>query len=149
VGIVSAPAAALLAALRQQGVELSIRRGDIKVKGPARALTAETYQKLAYFQDELLDLLEAEPAEPLPARELPPAPLAATVDKTEAFFAGGLRIQVRQDDGGRWMIWFTHGAAWRRRKDFASPWPDHARRTAELWFGPPVDGWNTPTEGAK
>jgi hypothetical protein len=144
----SATATALLAALRQQGVEFSAHRGDIKVKGPERALTAEAYQKIAYFQDHILELLEAEPAEP-PAPSLPPAPPVAAVEKTEALFADNLHIQLRQDGGGRWMIWFSHGAAWRRRKDFATPFLDHARRTAEHWFGAPVSEWHAPTGGAK
>jgi hypothetical protein len=28
-----------------------------------------------------------------------------------------------------------------RRKDFASPFMEHAMRTAELWYGPAANGW--------
>jgi hypothetical protein len=28
-----------------------------------------------------------------------------------------------------------------RRKDFASPYLEHAMRTAELWYGMPAEGW--------
>lgn len=42
--------------------------------------------------------------------------------------------------GGRWLMWAGTGRG-KRRKDFASPFADHARRTAEFWYGAPVDGW--------
>jgi len=52
--------------------------------------------------------------------------------------------------GGRWLMW---AGAWpsdpkekrprpTRRKDFASPFAEHSRQTAELWYGTPVDGWH-------
>jgi hypothetical protein len=44
-------------------------------------------------------------------------------------------------DGERWLMSTRAGKAWRRRKDFASPFLDHAVRTAEQWCGAPAAGW--------
>lgn len=44
-------------------------------------------------------------------------------------------------DGERWLIITRPGRAWRRRRDFASPYLAHAIRVAEQWFGVPLGGW--------
>ncbi len=46
---------------------------------------------------------------------------------------------VRQ--GSRWVMFA--GSRWpqSRRRDFASPSLEHAKRTAEAWYGPAPDGW--------
>ena len=44
-------------------------------------------------------------------------------------------------DGERWLMFTRPGRAWRRRKDFASPFLEHAVRTAEQWYGAPAAGW--------
>jgi hypothetical protein len=44
-------------------------------------------------------------------------------------------------DGERWLMFTRPGSAWRRRKDFASPFLEHAVRTAEQWYGAPAEGW--------
>jgi hypothetical protein len=137
------PAATFLATLRQQGAELSIERGDIKVKGPGRAFNAETHQKLAYFRTELIDLLWGDPALGEDRTFSP----AAEQDGTDAVFAGGLLVQLRTVSIGRWTLWYSHGAAWRKRKGFATAFLDHGRRTAEQWYGEPIGGWHAP-EGA-
>ncbi len=43
-------------------------------------------------------------------------------------------------DGQRWLMYV--GSRWSgRRRDFASPYLDHAIRTAEQWYGAPPKGW--------
>lgn len=46
---------------------------------------------------------------------------------------------VRQ--GSRWVMFAGSRQPEFRRKDFASPSLDHAKRTAEAWYGAPKDGW--------
>ncbi|MCL4797822.1 MAG: hypothetical protein KJZ84_24875 [Bryobacteraceae bacterium] len=41
---------------------------------------------------------------------------------------------------GRWLMFA--GTRQTRRKDFASPFMEHAIRTAEAWYGPAADGWH-------
>src|SRR6478609_4681917 len=47
----------------------------------------------------------------------------------EADFPGGIRVQLRFEQGARWSMWVSDGGAWKRRKDFASPHEEHACRT--------------------
>jgi hypothetical protein len=42
-------------------------------------------------------------------------------------------------DGDRWLMFA--GTRSSRRKDFASPFLNHAQRTAEAWYGAPEKGW--------
>jgi hypothetical protein len=53
---------------------------------------------------------------------------------------GSTRIRLVKD-GERWLMFTRPGRAWRRRKDFASPFLEHAVRTAEQWYGAPAAGW--------
>jgi hypothetical protein len=53
---------------------------------------------------------------------------------------GSTRIRLVKD-GERWLMSTRPRKAWRRRKDFASPFLDHAVRTAEQWYGAPAAGW--------
>ncbi len=46
---------------------------------------------------------------------------------------------VRQ--GSRWVMFARSRRPECRRRDFASPSLDHAKRTAEAWYGPAPDGW--------
>ncbi len=46
---------------------------------------------------------------------------------------------VRQ--GPRWLMFAGFHRPDSRRKDFVSPSLDHAKRTAEAWYGPARDGW--------
>ncbi len=140
-------AASLLNDLRRQGVELSVERNGIKVKGPERALTAAIRQRISYFERDLIELIWSEPAWPVTSSAIQAAP-APDEQCTEATFPGGLIVQIRQGGPHRWFLWYTCGAFWRRRKDFATPSLDHGRRTAEFWYGPPLDGWRAP-EGAE
>jgi hypothetical protein len=141
-------AAALLNDLRRQGVELSVERNGIKVKGSERALTAVARQQIAYFERELIELVWSEPVLPATNSVNPAAP-ASDEQCTEATFAGSVTVQIRPYGPNRWSLWFTHGAAWRKRKDFATPYLDHARRTAEHWYGPLLDSWHAPKGVAK
>lgn len=53
---------------------------------------------------------------------------------------GGTRVWLVRD-GERWLM-FVHGRrAGNRRRDFASPFMEHAIRTAEAWYGGPAGGW--------
>jgi hypothetical protein len=47
-------------------------------------------------------------------------------------------------DGDRWLMFA--GTQKRRRRDFASPFLEHAIRTAEAWYGPAADGWQVEQE---
>ena len=44
-------------------------------------------------------------------------------------------------DGDRWLMHVGSRKASGRRRDFASPFLGHAIRTAEFWYGAPVNGW--------
>jgi len=62
---------------------------------------------------------------------------------------GTLVWLVRQ--GPRWLMFAGSRKPESRRRDFASPSLDHAKRTAEAWYGPPRDGWRAegPLRGAR
>ena len=47
---------------------------------------------------------------------------------------------VRQ--GPRWLMFAVSRRPDSRRRDFASPSLDHAKRAAEAWYGPHRDGWH-------
>jgi len=51
---------------------------------------------------------------------------------------GGTRVWLARDDD-RWLMFA--GSRKSRRKDFASPFLEHAIRTAEAWYGAPAAGW--------
>jgi hypothetical protein len=51
-------------------------------------------------------------------------------------------------DRDRWLMFAGSRAAGGRRKDFASPFLEHAMRTAEFWYGVPATGWRAE-EGTK
>ena len=53
---------------------------------------------------------------------------------------GSTRIRLVKD-GERWLMFTRPGRSWRRTKDFASPFLEHAVRTAEQWYGAPAAGW--------
>jgi len=70
-------------------------------------------------------LAESKPALPEDAR------LATAI-------CGQTRIWIARD-GDRWLMFA--GTQMNRRMDFASPFLDHAIRTAEAWYGPASGGW--------
>jgi hypothetical protein len=45
-------------------------------------------------------------------------------------------------DGDRWLMFVGSRGPGGRRRDFASPYLQHAIRTAELWYGAPATGWH-------
>jgi hypothetical protein len=51
---------------------------------------------------------------------------------------GSTRVWLVRD-GDRWLMFA--GTRSSRRKDLASPFLDHAQRTAEAWYGAPEQGW--------
>lgn len=53
---------------------------------------------------------------------------------------GGTRVWLVRD-GERWSMFVGVRRAGNRRKDFASPFMEHAMRTAEAWYGTPAGGW--------
>ena len=53
---------------------------------------------------------------------------------------GGTRVWLVRD-GERWLMFVGGRRAGNRRKDFASPFLEHAIRTAEAWYGTPAGGW--------
>ena len=53
---------------------------------------------------------------------------------------GGTRVWLVRD-GNRWLMFAGSRAAGGRRKDFASPFLEHAMRTAEFWYGASRTGW--------
>lgn len=73
----------------------------------------------------------------------PPKP-KPEVNATCARFPGGVGVELRQEGKSRWLMWVTRNGKRQRRRDFASPFLEHARRTAEHWYGVPVGGWEEP-----
>lgn len=49
---------------------------------------------------------------------------------------------------GRWLMWVGGFKSKNRRRDFASPYLEHSKQTAEMWFGP-ADEWVQQTVGPK
>ena len=60
---------------------------------------------------------------------------------------GNARVWLVRDRD-RWLMYAGSRAAGGRRKDFASPYLEHAMRTAEFWYGAPANGWRAE-ESAK
>jgi len=46
-------------------------------------------------------------------------------------------------------MWVTQRGRRARRRDFATPFLDHGRRTAELWFGQPLGDWCAAADGLR
>lgn len=53
---------------------------------------------------------------------------------------GGTQVSLVRD-GERWLMFVGGRRAGNRRRDFASPFVEHAMRTAEAWYGAPAAGW--------
>jgi hypothetical protein len=49
-------------------------------------------------------------------------------------------------DGDRWLMFVRSRGPGGRRRDFASPYLEHAIRTAEFWYGAPTTGWRAEVE---
>ena len=77
---------------------------------------------------------------PVQHDEVPAKPKYPTDADCIVGICGNTRIRLLKD-GERWLMSTRPRKAWRRRKDFASPFLDHAVRTAEQWYGTPAAGW--------
>ncbi len=53
---------------------------------------------------------------------------------------GGTRVWLVRD-AERWLMFVGGRSQRNRKKDFASPFMEHAIRTAEAWYGTPAGGW--------
>jgi hypothetical protein len=70
-----------------------------------------------------------------------PAPASLALPEATAYRAtcGGTPVWLRKD-GDRWLMFA--GTQKSRRRDFASPFLEHAIRTTEAWYGLAADGWH-------
>ena len=57
---------------------------------------------------------------------------------------GSTRVWLVRD-GDRWLMFA--GTRSSRRRDFASPFLNHAQRTAEAWYGLAEKGWHVGVQG--
>jgi hypothetical protein len=82
---------------------------------------------------------------------LPPPPPPPEPEPTActASFADGVEVELRRENRSRWLMWVTKDGYRTRRTDFNTPFFDHARRTAEHWYGVPLNGWQTPGGGER
>lgn len=71
-----------------------------------------------------------------------PAESALASTLWSADFPGGVHVELRLEQGGRWLMWVVQAGKVERREDFASPSAEHAKRAAEQWFGAPVKSWS-------
>jgi hypothetical protein len=71
-------------------------------------------------------------------RDAAPEPFISTDAPCVTATCGGTRVWLVRD-GDRWLMYA--GTRSSRRKDFASPFLNHAQRTAEAWYGSPEKGW--------
>jgi hypothetical protein len=80
-----------------------------------------------------------------------PAPPPAIQAGATAYSAdcNGTRVWLAKD-GDRWLMFVGRRSSTTRRRDFASPWLEHAIRTAEAWYGTARKGWQaeSPEAGA-
>jgi hypothetical protein len=65
----------------------------------------------------------------------------------QAAFAHGVNVEIEPDDQGRWHMTVTRGWAREHVMNFCTPFAGHAARTAEAWFGKPVEKWEPEIEG--
>jgi hypothetical protein len=77
-------------------------------------------------------------------------PTDPTNQLTIANFAGGIEVELCWDGKSqtRWLMWVTHQGRRTRRRDFATPFLDHGRRTAVAWYGEPIGGCRAPGNDA-
>ena len=82
-------------------------------------------------------------------RSLEPPPVGPDDQPGDvAEFADNRRAQIRRSRPGCFQVWLSPspGKRFTRVKNSACVSLNQARRTAEHWYGPPVDGWRAPTE---
>jgi hypothetical protein len=78
------------------------------------------------------------------AKYAPRPPIAPEPSTCIGNFAGGVQIELSREGPSRWTMWEVRYGKRKRRTDFASPWLDHAKRTAVYWYGEPIGGWHAP-----
>jgi hypothetical protein len=144
VGVVIAHARELIRDLRQLDVHQKVRNGELCVEDPAHRLTAGLRQKIEFFKGELVELLWSEPDDTPPA--VASLAVESTGDRTVARFPGNIEVELARDGGSRWLMFETRWGKRTRRKGFATPFLDHGRRTAEHWYGPPINGWHATAD---
>lgn len=77
-----------------------------------------------------------------PIAAQPPTPKPCLPDRVRCVIAecGSTQVWLAKD-GDRWLMYENSRSSSARRKDFVSPFLEHAIRTAEQWYGKPVGGW--------
>jgi hypothetical protein len=78
-----------------------------------------------------------------------PAALAPEPSACIAEFSGGVHVELRRESSSRWLMWEVKDGRRKRRPDFASPYLDHAKRTAAHWYGEPVSAWEALKDAAR
>lgn len=78
---------------------------------------------------------------PIECDEPPDSPGPPTTARCVAGACGGARVWLVRD-GDRWLMYVRGRRAGNRRRDFASPFLEHAIRTAEAWYGVSANGWH-------
>jgi hypothetical protein len=106
----------------------SIELKDVPVDVPMDDTT------LTFWNGEGFESIERWPAYTQLPIEPRPDPRATRLAAT----CGATPVELRRD-GARWLMWA--GVPLRRRKDFASPYLEHAQRTAVFWYGAPAKDW--------
>ena len=72
------------------------------------------------------------------------------VERWRAHFAGGIEVELEREAQDRWVMSVNQDGRWKRRKDFASPFLEHSRLTAEHWYGTLLAPWfQTGKSGSK
>jgi hypothetical protein len=100
----------------------------------------ERFRDMATFPVGLIDpAWTPPPPDPLDGCDEVTAMLSGTGTETTSTTA--IEVILRRT-GPRWLIWQPK----EYRKKFATPYARHARATAEMWFGAPIDGWRITKE---
>ena len=76
---------------------------------------------------------------PVAIEEQPPQSVSASA--TGAMAQCGATTVWLVQDGSRYLMYAGAKDAAHRRRDFASPYIEHAMLTAELWYGPAAGSW--------
>lgn len=139
---------AVVEAARGQELRLETDGKELRVRGP---LTPALGTMLKYYKDEVIEELQDEESRAGAARRHrqprfvmsflpgPPEPGPPPV-LSSARFADGVHCELRRA-GTRWSMWIALAGRRYYQRPFASPHLGHARRCAEEWYGPTVDGW--------
>lgn len=133
----SATIVALLTDLQSRGIELSTEFDRLIVHGPSDAMDTVTYQQLTYYKEDLIAAINMRPRGPVSAM---PAEARSPPHAVRAR-CGSTVVELLRDGPNRWFMFAGTSALLNRVRNFASPFLDHAQRTAESWYGSTIDGW--------